>query len=175
MSEKPKTLTPKIKEKPVICRLKRYKSDEETTLGRFYVQNEFVCYIVEDQFNSKKVWGEMRIPSGEFEISYRYEGRFHNSYKTKFKDIHKGILCVHNPELKDEWKIKVGDIEFRYVLIHLGNDDDDTAGCLLPNTTVNDSTMRGSNSTDAYKKLYSIIAKHLDAGREVKLIVEGDE
>ena len=152
----------------VNCRLDRYLSDEDTTFGKFFVNDEFVCYIVEDQYNAKKVWGETRIPEGVFEISYRYEGIFHKRYKTKFADIHKGILCVHNAP---DWKIIVDDTVFQYILIHLGNSDDDTAGCLLPNTTVNEDTMRGSNSTGAYKKLYSIISEHLDNGKKVSLEV----
>ena len=152
----------------VKCRLDRYLSDDKTTFGKFYVSDELICYIVEDQYNAKKVWGETRIPAGDFEISYRYEGSFHQRYKTKFKDIHKGILCVHNAP---DWKLIVGDTVFQYILIHLGNSEKDTAGCLLPNTTVNEDTMRGSNSTGAYRKLYPTIANHLDEGRKVVLEV----
>ena len=163
------------KDKHITCRLERFKSDDDTTLGRFYVQGRVICFIVEDQKNAQKVWGEARITGGEIEISYRYAGRFHTSYKKKFADIHKGILCVHNPELKKDWKIKVGDTVFQYVLIHLGNTDYDTAGCLLPNTTVDHTKMRGYNSTGAYRKLYTEIRKYLDKGLRVKLIVEDNE
>jgi len=168
----PKKPLPQLDPKVVTCKLERFISNNEATLSKFFIQNKFICYIVEDQFATKKLWGEMRIPEGTFDISYRYEGRFHTRYKSKFADFHKGILCVHNAP---DWKIIVGDIVFQYVLIHLGNTDDDTAGCLLPNTSVDSQTMRGYNSTDAYEKLYKEIAKYLDKGLTVKLIVEDND
>jgi hypothetical protein len=148
--------------------LKRFQDDGDTTLGALFVNGVFNCFIVEDQQQTKKVWGEMRIPEGTYDISLRKSGGFHNRYSVKFADMHKGMLCIHNAP---EWKIIQGDITFQYVLIHIGNTDEDTAGCLLPNEAVNSRTMKGSGSTNAYKKLYPIITEELLLGRKVKITI----
>jgi len=148
--------------------LQRFHDDGDTTGGLLFINGIFQCFIVEDQEQTKKVYGEMRIPNGEFEIGLRKDGGFHSRYSQKFSGMHHGMLCVFN---SPGWKIIVDDIIFQYVLIHIGNTDDDTAGCLLPNLIFNSSTMRGSSSTDAYKKVYPIISKALLAGEKVKIVI----
>jgi hypothetical protein len=61
---------------------------------------------------------------------------------------------------------------FKYVLIHIGNDDDDTAGCLLVGETV--LNPRGSkivigNSTSAYAAMYKKVSSAIIAGEEVTI------
>lgn len=147
--------------------LKRFKDDGETTLGVFYIKGVAQCFMIEDQEQTRKVWGEMRIPNGVFNVSLRAEGGFHGRYKTKFGQTD-GMLCVHNAP---DWKIIVGETVFQYVLIHIGNDDDDTAGCLLPNTSVSFGSMKGSSSTTAYNKIYPIIHSALKRGEKVTIEV----
>ncbi len=59
---------------------------------------------------------------------------------------------------------------FQWILIHIGNNDNDTAGCLLVGDTfvsfVNQDG-RINNSTIAYKRIYPIIANEIARGREV--------
>ena len=155
----------------MLLELKRLHDDGETTIGALYIDGVFNCFIVEDQEQTKKVWGEMRIPNGTFDVSLRAEGGFHQRYKKKFGQKN-GLLCVHNAP---NWKIIVDDIVFQYVLIHIGNTDDDTAGCLLPNETINSSTMRGAGSTNAYKRLYPIVEKALLNGEKVKIKISDIE
>ena len=151
--------------------LKRLHDDGDSTIGAFYIDGVFFCFMVEDQENTRKVWGEMRIPNGEFQVSLRKEGSFHSKYKAKFNQV-EGMLCVHNAP---NWKIEKDGVVFQYVLIHIGNTDDDTAGCLLPNETINSSTMTGSGSTNAYKRIYPIIKDAILKGEKVKIIVSDIE
>ena len=150
--------------------LKRFVDDGDTTLGAFFIDGVFFCFMVEDQQQpaETKVWGEQRIPSGTFEISLRKEGRFHNNYSKKYGVWHKGMLCVHN---RPNWIIEKDGVKFQYVLIHIGNDDDDTAGCLLPNIAVNSRLMKGTESTTAYKKIYPVIVSALEAGDDVFITI----
>ncbi len=147
--------------------LKRFHDDGDTTLGVFFINGVAQCFMVEDQEQTKKVWGEMRIPNGVFEVSLRAEGGFHNRYKSRFGQ-RDGMLCVHNAP---NWKIVQDGITFQYVLIHIGNTDDDTAGCLLPNTSVSFGTMKGLGSTTAYNKIYPTIHKALKSGEQVTIEV----
>ena len=57
---------------------------------------------------------------------------------------------------------------FEYVLIHIGNDDDDTAGCILVgmSNSADDAGFIGG-SVLAYKKIYPIISDAILSGEEV--------
>ena len=149
--------------------LQRFVDDSNTTGGALFIDGKFECFIVEDEEREIKKWGEMRIPNGTFDVSFRKVGGFHNRYKTKFKDIHKGMLQLTNTKNKNDSKIVVGDIVFQYVLFHVGNTEKDTAGCLLPNETFNSSSMRGSGSVNAYRRMYPKIASALELGERVTI------
>ena len=146
--------------------LQRYSSNAESTLGLLLVDCTFQCYSIEDEFRTQKVKGETRIPSGRFQIKLRTEGGFHLRYLNKFgAQFHKGML-----ELQDV-------PNFKYILIHIGNDDGDTAGCLLVGNNPNNNQLgKGfvGGSTDAYKKLYPLVLKEILAGNEVWINVKDE-
>ncbi len=146
----------------------RYSSGKRDTLGLFRIDCQFYGYTLEDEYRTKKEYGETRIPEGTYEIKLRTEGGFHNRYLKKFGEFHKGML-----ELQDV-------PNFTYVLIHIGNDEDDTAGCILIGNTVNNNTIeekRGwiGGSTDAYREIYPIIRDELLTGKQVYLTVKDIE
>ena len=61
---------------------------------------------------------------------------------------------------------------FEYVLIHIGNNDDNTAGCLLVgDTSQQNLTENGfiGASASAYKRIYPPIADAVDNGEEVTI------
>lgn len=123
----------------------RYSDNDNSTLGLLFLDNKFECYTLEDQYQTKKVYKETRIPAGTYMIKLRKEGGHHLRYNIKFPDFHKGML-----ELQD---VK----GFQYILIHIGNTDDDTAGCLIVGNSINNNQIaKGfiSNSTGAYVNLY---------------------
>lgn len=135
-------------------RVERIKNNGDTTIGKLYINDEFECWTLEDEYRTKKVWGETRIPSGTYKIAFRKEGSFDERYSKRFPDMHTGMLHVLNVP------------NFNFILIHIGNDDDDTAGCLLVGSHVwNDWNIGGS--TDAYKKMYPKVAKALEQGKDV--------
>jgi hypothetical protein len=137
--------------------VQRYNSQEEFTDGLFFINGEFKCYTLEDEKRAVKVFGETRIPNGRYKIELRTEGGFHNRYLKKFgSKFHKGMLWIKDVP------------NFEYVLIHIGNDDDDTAGCLLVGMANNaDDVGFIGASEQAYKKIYPKIAETLLKGEEV--------
>lgn len=138
----------------------RYSSQKASTSGLLFDvtrKREFLCYTLEDQYQPNKIKGETRIPAGTYELGLRTIGGFHSRYSSKFSSIHKGMIEVLNVP------------NFKYILWHIGNDDEDTDGCLL----LGDSAEQNINkkgfiggSTSAYKRIYPKIANSLIRGEK---------
>jgi|TARA_Y100000361_G_scaffold125372_1_gene118905 hypothetical protein len=136
-------------------RVLRFSSQEDSTSGLLFLEDEFglnfLCYTLEDERRALKVKGETRVPQGTYEIKLRTEGGFHERYKKRFGTLHKGMLHVINVP------------NFEYILIHTGNTDEHTAGCLLVgdsqenNVIIKDGFI--GKSTNAYKRIYKDISK----------------
>lgn len=140
--------------------VKRFSDNGESTLGLLYINGSFVCYTLEDEARTQKVYAETRIPEGTYEVKLRTEGGFHQRYKQKFGAMHKGMLHITNVP------------NFEYVLIHIGNDDDDTAGCLLVGDAPNNNAVTSGfigNSTNAYKRIYPAIAEAILNNEQVTI------
>jgi hypothetical protein len=146
--------------------VKRFADNGDTTLGILYINEVFECFTVEDEERAVKKKGETRVPNGKYNISLRKEGGYHARYLKKYGSMHKGMLCVHNAP---NWKIEKDGMTFQYILIHTGNTDEHTMGCLLTNDAVSGKTFTGSSSVDAYKGLYPKVAKALESGEEVTI------
>ena len=143
----------------------RFSSQEDSTSGLLFLETdlglEFLCYTLEDEARALKVRGETRVPAGTYQIKLRTEGGFHGRYTKRFADMHKGMLHVIDVP------------NFKWILIHTGNTDEHTAGCLLVgdsqenNTIIKDGFI--GKSTNAYKRIYPPIAKSLEEGEEVTI------
>jgi len=138
----------------------RYNSKDDFTDGVMFVNDEFRCFTLEDEERAVKVYGETRIPNGRYEVKLRKEGGFHARYTKKFgSKWHKGMLHVTNVP------------SFKHILIHIGNDDKDTSGCLLVGMYANaDEKGFIGASTQAYKKIYPEIRDALT--RKEKVFIE---
>ena len=134
----------------------RYSSGADSTLGILSENGpegrEFLAYTLEDEFREKKVSAETRIPEGTYEVTLRTEGGFHSRYAAKFGDWHKGMLWVRDVP------------GFEYILIHTGNTDEHTMGCLLvADSSTQNITKDGfiGASVSAYKRIYPSLADWL--------------
>jgi len=144
----------------------RISSQSDSTNGILYKVNsdksrEFLAYTLEDEERDEKVMHETRIPSGTYRVTLRTVGGFNAKYEKRFKDIHKGMLWVRDVP------------NFQYILIHCGNTDEHTSGCLLVGTTQtsNKKAKDGfiGKSTQAYFDVYPPIAKALENGEDVSI------
>lgn len=140
---------------------------KDTTLSLLTIQGSlFQCFIIEDLIRTKKIKHLTCIPGGRYQVVRRLASRFldgEKGYKKRF-----GHIFV--PEL-------VGVPGFSDILIHIGNTDKDTSGCLLPNYQVNffGGTVLGSRSTDAYKDLYQLILAAFERKEEVWITIDRGE
>jgi len=135
----------------------RYNSKSDFTDGLFFINGEFMVHTLEDEYRTEKVYGETRISNGRYKLELRTEGGFHQKYLKMFgAEFHKGMLWVKDVP------------NFEYVLSHIGNDDDDTAACLLVGMAQNadDAGFIGSSKV-AYKKIYPIIRDAILSGEDV--------
>ena len=146
--------------------LYRFSSQNESTLGILYIvndetnQKDFLCFTLEDQKREVKVYGETRIPKGTYKIEYRKEGGYHNNYSKRFPSIHRGMLEIRDVP------------NFTHILLHCGNTDDDTDGCLLVGNVVSQNITKNGflgQSTDCYKRIYPILADILDTQKHLSI------
>ena len=142
----------------------RFSSEKDSTNGLLFdVTNgrKFLCYTLEDEHRDVKKYGETRVPAGTYRITLRTVGGFHARYLNKYGEMHKGMLWVRDVP------------NFEYILIHTGNTDEHTAGCLLLGNTqqTNFGSSNGfvGSSVDAYKRVYPPIAEALEKGEEVNI------
>ena len=132
----------------------RFSSESDSTNGLLLDATDgikFLAYTLEDEHRDKKIRTETRIPAGTYNIKLRNEGGFHEKYSKKYPNIHRGMLHIIDVP------------NFEYILIHVGNTDEHTAGCLLlgdsqENNQVNKNGFIG-NSGNAYKRVYPLIAE----------------
>ncbi|MBS2212487.1 hypothetical protein KEM09_13810 [Carboxylicivirga mesophila] len=139
----------------------RYASSTDSTLGMLLIDGVFECYTLEDEHRDVKKMHETRIDAGTYKLQLRTHGRHHTDYLQKYgADWHYGMLQVMNvPKFTD-------------ILIHIGNTDDDTSGCLLVGDEVNNNAIQSGkvkNSTQAYVRMYPKIANALISGEEVTI------
>ncbi len=142
--------------------LTRYSESKESTLGLLHIDGVFQCYILEDQYQTKKVFGETRIPNGVYDLKLREYGGHHGRYKEKFPLFHLGMIQIMDVP------------NFRDILIHIGNKDDDTQGCLLTGNMANNNRIGDGflqQSTDAYVAMYKKVAPVLFSGETIKIYI----
>jgi hypothetical protein len=143
----------------------RMYDNQHDTLGMLYFkdmqQNVRYVFTLEDEFRTVKVNKETRIPAGKYELRTRKEGGFYERYYNhKNQAIQRltrkyGVIHITNVP------------NFKYVLIHIGNDEEDTSGCvLIGNKADNNSNKEGwiAESTNAYIIFASMLFSAMEKG-----------
>ena len=118
----------------------------------------FLCFTIEDEHRDQKVKHHTRIPEGIYKLDLRRFGGSHARYQERYgAEWHKGMI-----EVKDV-------PGFTDILIHCGNTEKDTSGCIL----VGDSLSPGflGSSRDAYNRIYPRVRDLILGGKEVILEV----
>ena len=133
----------------------------DATNGLLFIDGIFECYTLEDQYQAVKVMHETCIPEGTYDIKFRKTGGFHSKYSERYKNAHYGMLHIQDVP------------NFTYILIHTGNTDEHTSGCLIVGETQQDLEVSKDgfigSSTVAYKKMYAKVAGQLLQGKDVTI------
>ena len=140
-------------------KLIRYKSNDVATLGKLFLDAKFECYTLEDTYREVKIKHETRISAGVYELAFRKYGRFHNIYKTRYAQFHKGMIEL------------LGVPNFTDILIHAGVTHEDTSGCLLTGKQVDEQKMQivAGTSAHAYIALYIKLAAAMDSKQYIQI------
>ena len=148
---------------------RKYKK-AEYTISNLYIDGEWVCNILEDadrglddgmelwKIKNKKIPNRTAIPTGRYEIDMStVSPRF--SQKQFYMDVCQGKL----PRLKN---VK----GFEGILIHTGNDETHSSGCLL----VGLNKVRGklTDSKETFKKIYALMSEAHANGETIYINIE---
>lgn len=132
--------------------------DYPYTIGKMYIDGEYFCDTLEDRVrdinkNGKFDNGEVKV-AGETAIPY---GRYQ-------------VVVTMSPKFKRELPRLLNVPNFEGILIHRGNTDKDSAGCLL----LGENKVKGKviNSTPYEQKLVSILKDVQNKGEEIWITIE---
>ena len=151
--------------KTLNLKIKRIAKRNTYTIGHLYIDGVQFCDTLEDtsrglcqnmpidEINRLKIAGKTAIPTGTYSVTLSIKSpRFSTKKQYSFC---KGYL----PRLLNV-------PGYDGVLIHIGNSDKDTEGCILVGE--NKSVGKVLNSTETFKKLYTI----LKTADSIKLTIE---
>lgn len=116
---------------------------ENTTIGKMFIDNVFICYTLEDAPRDYgiKIKGKTAIPRGIYKVKLSMSSRF------------KRVMPMVYTE-KNEYELINKGISFKGIRIHGGNTHKNTEGCILVAfNKVNDYTIQGT----AEKKVTEIL------------------
>lgn len=136
--------------------VKRVAREASYTIGKLYINDQYICDTLEDtdrnltkdtsidKIKDIKVYGKTAIPVGEYRVNM-------NVVSPKFKNRSWAVPyngCI--PRLENV-------PGFEGVLIHPGNSDEDTLGCIL----VGKNTVKGqvTNSQNTFHALMKELKK----------------
>ena len=137
-------------------KLDRFYKGPKYTIGRIYIDGEYFCDTIEDvdrgltfnmslnEIRKKKIYGETAIPRGKYRITLKERS-------SKFGAKSAYSFC--NGYLPRLLNVP----GFSGILIHGGNTQQDSLGCILPG--FNKVKGKVVDSLDTLKKLYNNIKK----------------
>ena len=129
-------------------KIERYEFGKDHTLGKITIDGFPYGYTMEDEIREVKVKGETAIPKGTYKVITRYSPRFKRNLP---------------------WLLDVPG--FEYILIHSGNTDKDTEGCILVGKSTGYINQKRAvlDSRKAFDLIYDRINGALQKGEEITL------
>lgn len=150
-------------------KVKRKWKKEAYTIGKMYIDGEYVCDTLEDkdrgltsnmsvaQICGVKVHGETAIPTGRYLVDMKtVSPRFGSRAQYQFCKGRLPRLC-NTPG-------------YQGVLIHCGNTAMDTDGCILVGE--NKAVGQVLNSTATFKKVYAKLKAADERGEQIWITIE---
>jgi len=153
---------------------------KDWTISNLLINNELDGYIVEDEIREKKIDGETAIDYGTYNLGTRYSPKFSKYFlyseskniliDARHKSKHPELTDLKEHELI--WILNVP--KFEYILMHWGNTDKNSRGCLLVGQAIGIIKGRQGvvSSRAYYKKFYPKVFPLIKAGRQKISIIK---
>ena len=125
--------------------VRRIAKKESYTIGRLFVDGQYVCDTLEDAVMDVKIKNHTAIPEGVYKVAMGIKSPKYSQPKYTWAKRYNGEL----PRLLDV-------PNYDGVLIHVGNSNKDTSGCIL----VGRNTVVG-RLTESTKTFYNLMDKWL--------------
>lgn len=148
--------------------MNRLISNDKSTAGRLMDPHGLqMASTVEDAHHDTKIFGKTRIPAGRYRLHIKPLGSSHFDarYGEIFKDLpHRGMIEL------------IGVPGFEGVLIHCGNTDLDTEGCIIVGGEITIGSegyqITPGTSQPTYRKLYPLLCAAIDVGESWITVID---
>ncbi|EAH4954518.1 hypothetical protein IMC85_001419 [Campylobacter jejuni] len=146
--------------------INRRYTGKTCVIGKFKVLDDeekilFECFSLEEDKEGLESGKDLRIPEGNYNLKRHSPSRFENTLRsiTKKDDT---MINVYNDEVPSS----------RAILIHWGNTDKDTQGCILLGLTKDNNNESVGQSRLACKEFYDLMhGKNLE---DIKLEITNE-
>ncbi|EGH0468938.1 hypothetical protein NXO30_001960 [Campylobacter coli] len=146
--------------------INRRYTGKTCVIGKFKVLDDddkilFECFSLEEDKEGLESGKDLRIPEGNYNLKRHSPSRFENTLRsiTKKDDT---MINVYNDEVPSS----------RAILIHWGNTDKDTKGCILLGLTKDNNNESVGQSRQACKEFYDLMhGKNLE---DIKLEITNE-
>ncbi|ELS5893835.1 DUF5675 family protein [Campylobacter coli] len=146
--------------------INRRYTGKTCVIGKFKVLDDdnkilFECFSLEEDKEGLESGKDLRIPEGNYNLKRHSPSRFENTLRsiTKKDDT---MINVYNDEVPSS----------RAILIHWGNTDKDTQGCILLGLTKDNNNESVGQSRQACKEFYDLMhGKNLE---DIKLEITNE-
>ncbi|EPP7519857.1 DUF5675 family protein [Campylobacter jejuni] len=147
--------------------INRRYTGKTCVIGKFKVLSDddkilFECFSLEEDKEGLESGKDLRIPEGNYNLRRHTPSRFENTLRSITKKDDDTMINVYNDEVPAS----------RAILIHWGNTDKDTQGCILLGLTKDNNNESVGQSRLACKEFYDLMyGKNLE---DIKLEITNE-
>ncbi|EJW5485749.1 hypothetical protein OCH94_001971 [Campylobacter coli] len=147
--------------------INRRYTGKTCVIGKFKVLDDkekilFECFSLEEDKEGLESGKDLRIPEGIYDLKRHSPSRFENTLRSITKKDDDTMINVFNEKVPFD----------RHILIHWGNTDKDTKGCILLGLTKDNNNESVGQSRQACKEFYDLMhGKNLE---DIKLEITNE-
>ncbi|EKI3206740.1 hypothetical protein PEY35_001011 [Campylobacter jejuni] len=147
--------------------INRRYTGKTCVIGKFKVLDDddkilFECFSLEEDKEGLESGKDLRIPEGNYNLKRHSPSRFENTLRSITKKDDDAMINVYNDEVPAS----------RAILIHWGNTNKDTQGCILLGHTKDNNNESIGQSRQACKEFYDLMhGKNLE---DIKLEITNE-
>lgn len=147
--------------------INRRYTGKTCVIGKFKVLDDeeeilLECFSLEEDKEGLESGKDLRIPEGNYNLKRHSPSRFENTLRSITKKDDDTMVNVYNDEVPSS----------RAILIHWGNTDKDTQGCILLGLTKDNNNESVGQSRQACKEFYDLMhGKNLE---DIKLEITNE-